>query len=800
MTPRVESAANLSERGYVVPQPATGVPGVLDGWVNWDPFERTPELQWPSSVAVFSRMDNEDSRVTSLLEAISLPICGTEWRIDPNGAPDDVVKFVSLNFDVPIVGTDATEADTETEDRFCWSEHLEEVAAPTLQFGHCVDYETEVLTQRGWMNGRELRSGDQVMTLNPETGLGEWQSCETVHHWSGSHAVRRLEGRSHSSVTTLNHKWITRDYHSKKLRFRTSAELNTNDRIIRAAPTANLPTEPKWSDAFVELVAWYWTEGQEMQGGGVGIWQSEAVNSWHCQRIREVLTSLFGPPQQSLRHLRGGWREETRLGGIVKKPITYWYISKSCAEELRRVAPEKVVGGEFISQLTAAQLRLFIETSIDADGHYGRGGARYLAQKDHPRRLDAYEMACSLLGIPWTRSTGGVNNPCTRTGKQLEVRPVANAQRTQRGRNTTDTLDVITDGVWCPQVPNRTWLARRRGTVYFTGNSVFEQVYRRNPDDGMFWIRKLAPRPQWTISKFNVAQDGGLVSITQMPPASTGRVLYGVVPLEIPINRLVVYTHKKKPGQWMGRSILRSAYKHWMLKDELMRIEAATARRNGMGLPVGTAGTNDSKEIKEMRDLAMSARAGMNAGAGLGKDQKLELLGVQGNLPEMRRAIEYHDKQIALSGLAHFLNLGDKGGSYALASVQEGPFVQSVQAKAKTYCRIANRHIVRDLVDINFGRGVRAPRLVFAEIGSRQEATAQALKLLVDAGLLSPDVLVERTLRQSLGLPPRDPKDEAADEASKNDAAASENDGAAPPPAADAEDAPVAAAKQGRLW
>lgn len=466
MTPRVESAANLSERGYVVPQPATGVPGVLDGWVNWDPFERTPELQWPSSVAVFSRMDNEDSRVTSLLEAISLPICGTEWRIDPNGAPDDVVKFVSLNFDVPIVGTDATEADTETEDRFCWSEHLEEVAAPTLQFGH----------------------------------------------------------------------------------------------------------------------------------------------------------------------------------------------------------------------------------------------------------------------------------------------------------------------------------------------SVFEQVYRRNPDDGMFWIRKLAPRPQWTISKFNVAQDGGLVSITQMPPASTGRVLYGVVPLEIPINRLVVYTHKKKPGQWMGRSILRSAYKHWMLKDELMRIEAATARRNGMGLPVGTAGTNDPKEIKEMRDLAMSARAGMNAGAGLGKDQKLELLGVQGNLPEMRRAIEYHDKQIALSGLAHFLNLGDKGGSYALASVQEGPFVQSVQAKAKTYCRIANRHIVRDLVDINFGRGVRAPRLVFAEIGSRQEATAQALKLLVDAGLLSPDVLVERTLRQSLGLPPRDPKDEAADEASAEDDAPVPEGAATPPAAADAEEPPVAAAKQGRLW
>lgn len=753
-TARVKTAAPVGEAGYVT--------AASDGWINWDPFEKVPSLQWPQCVSAFLEMDNDDSRVSSLLEAISLPIRSTAWRIDPNGAPPEVVQFVSRNLGVPVVGEDTVDNAGRSRGRFSWSEHLRLIAAPVPQFGHCVDYETEVLTQRGWITGHELRVGDQVMTLNPETGLGEWQPCEAVHRWAGAHEVRRLEGRSHSSVTTLNHKWITRDYDSKRLRFRTTAKLNTNDRIIRAAPTANLPAEPKWSDAFVELVAWYYTEGQELPGGGVAIWQSQAVNRAHCQRIRAAMTAMFGPAQQSLRHRRGGWREETRIGGVSRKPVTYWYVSRPSAEELRRVAPRKVVAGEFIAELTAAQLRLFVETSIDADGCRSRGAAQ-LAQKD-PQRLDAFEMACSLLGIPWTRSTARNHNPCTRTGEQLEVRPVANARRTVRGRNTTDTLGVV-EGVWCPQVPNRTWLARRRGTVYFTGNSVFEQVYRRDGD--RLVLRKLGPRPQWTIQNFNVAPDGGLDSITQLAPASPRREPAGIQRLgasptwsDISINRLVVYTRNMRPGHWYGRSILRPSYKHWLLKNELMRIEVAVARRNGMGVPVGTASRpDDPAEVEAMRKIAAGFRGGLHSGVGLAQGQTLALLGVQGNLPDIRLAIDYHDKGIALGGLAHFLNL-DKGGSFALAQVQERPFVQALNTAAGDYRDTAQQHVVEDLVDVNFGTEVRVPLLVFEKIGSHQDATAQALKLLVDAGLLAPDLRIERALRQALDLPAKPDEDD----------------------------------------
>lgn len=286
------------------------------------------------------------------------------------------------------------------------------------------------------------------------------------------------------------------------------------------------------------------------------------------------------------------------------------------------------------------------------------------------------------------------------------------------------------------------------------GHAVMEQVYEFR--DGRFHLSKLAPRPQFTIRSWGVARDGGLDWIEQYVPAGADSA--GTAQ-RIDISRLVVYRNDPEPGVWIGQSLLRSGYKNWLLKDELMRIEAAAARRNGIGVPVATANENDSRDPKKMKNyesIATRFRGGMSAGAALPNGAKLEILGVQGNLPDLRQAIEYHDKQIALAGLAHFLNL-DKGGSYALASVQADTFVQSVQAIAEGVTDITNRHVVADLVDANFSIDAGCPLVVADEIGSRQDATAAALNLLIQAGLLDADPALKAFIRQNLGAPPIDP-------------------------------------------
>jgi len=302
------------------------------------------------------------------------------------------------------------------------------------------------------------------------------------------------------------------------------------------------------------------------------------------------------------------------------------------------------------------------------------------------------------------------------------------------------------------------------------GHSVFETVYR--VEGGRVHLARLSPRPQSTIAWWNVARDGGLVSVEQWPaglytapgvsvavPSSGGRAA-------IPAERLLVYVRDPDPGVWQGNSILRPAYKNYVLKDELLRIEAAAARRHGIGVPAAWAPpeeSHDPEAVAAYQRAASAYQGGSSAGIGLPAEARFEILGPTGAPMDPRRAIEYHDHQMALVALAHFLNLDGKGGSYALASVQQDTFTHAVGAVADHIRETAQMHVVDDLVDWNYGPDEPSPQLVFDAIGARQDATSMALQQLVGAGLLTPDRRLESFVRQITGLPAAEPDTDEPD-------------------------------------
>lgn len=284
------------------------------------------------------------------------------------------------------------------------------------------------------------------------------------------------------------------------------------------------------------------------------------------------------------------------------------------------------------------------------------------------------------------------------------------------------------------------------------GHAMFEQEARID-NQGRARLKRLGYRPARTLSGFNVAADGGLISIHQWGHIDTAG------PVEIPVNRLVAYVYEREGGNWAGNSLLRPAYKNWLLKDRLLRVNTMTVERNGLGIPVYTAAADEANLVAG-EALARSVRAGVDAGAALPNGATLRLAGVDGTLPDALPSIRYHDEQIARAVLAHFLNLGTQTGSWALGSVMSDFFTLSLQALAQQIADTATQHVVEDMVDWNWGTPDSpepAPRIVFEEIGSQQAATAQALKFLVDAGLLVPDESTEEAARQRFGLPPKDP-------------------------------------------
>lgn len=275
------------------------------------------------------------------------------------------------------------------------------------------------------------------------------------------------------------------------------------------------------------------------------------------------------------------------------------------------------------------------------------------------------------------------------------------------------------------------------------GHMFFEQVVRID-DQGSVRLRKLGPRMPRTLTAVNVAPDGGLTSIEQ----SVG----GAGSVTIPVDRLVAYVHAREGGNWLGASILRPAYKHWILKDRLLRVQAQTIERNGMGVPL-YKGAPGEESLTDGLTMATEWRGGNNAGAAVPYQADMLLRGVEGQLPDADKPIRYHDEQIARAVLAHFLNLGTETGSWALGTTFADFFILSLQSLAEQIADVTTQHVIEDLVTWNWGDDEPAPKLVFDEIGSRSAATAEALKALVDAGIIFPDRVLEEMVRQMFGLP-----------------------------------------------
>lgn len=272
----------------------------------------------------------------------------------------------------------------------------------------CVDDQTEMMTSRGWRRYDELSVGDTVLTLNHDTGLAEWQPLEAVNVFpSEDRLVLSMEGQFHSSLTSSEHRWPVVQTKTGARLWKVSETLLTTDRIQTVAPVANLPTEPKYEDAFVELVAWVWTDG------------------------------------------------------------------------------DKVVDPSFIASLTLSQLHLFIDRSVDADGHRGR--VEGFSQRS-VERVRIFEMACALAGV----RTNTTERPETRPGRksglvQYQVGVLRRSSPYTSPMSTKNRPECRTrvewvhhKGIlWCPTTPNGTWLARRRGTVWYTGNCADSVGYDR---------------------------------------------------------------------------------------------------------------------------------------------------------------------------------------------------------------------------------------------------------------------------------------------------------------------------------
>ncbi len=335
----------------------------------------------------------------------------------------------------------------------------------------CVSDDTEVLTRdRGWVLHGDLHIGDFIRTLNHSSGVAEWGPVLDIYRADvAGEPMVLIEGARHSSLTTPNHRWPSVRGRRGERTWTTSEALDGSDSLVVAAPSGDVPVEAKWSDALVEVAAWLWTEGHVRFRPGrrspqVTIWQSAKVNADNVARIRSALTVLFGA---SGPHGHGsavnpvpGWHEAIRPD---RPEMVEFRLNSAAADVVVGLFSDparKVLDLGFIRDLTAAQLALFIDTSVRADGTVLPSGTIQLAQADADR-LAPLELAAVLSGF----STNVYGIPGGMTMLSISRKTLFPLTR-KRVEET-----VYTGTVWCPVTPNRTWLARRNGKAFYTGNT-----------------------------------------------------------------------------------------------------------------------------------------------------------------------------------------------------------------------------------------------------------------------------------------------------------------------------------------
>ena len=266
-------------------------------------------------------------------------------------------------------------------------------------------------------------------------------------------------------------------------------------------------------------------------------------------------------------------------------------------------------------------------------------------------------------------------------------------------------------------------------------------------------LRKLAPRPTPTIAEIKYDDNGGPKSVMHQAVREDGKPEL----VEIPIEKLIVFTNNRKGGNLEGKSLLRTAYRSWFFKINLYNIDGIQKERHGMGFPTIELkpGYKDTEKDAAL-ELVRNIRTNEHGGAVLPPGWILKFLELPGQPVDVMRSIEHHDGQIMLNTMTQFLLLGleGSGGGRATSGAQQDMYNKSLRYVANVICDSFNLYCIPYLVGYNFATD-KFPQLRVRNIGETKDLQqwASGIANLSAQELITPDIETEQWVRTIIDAP-----------------------------------------------
>lgn len=355
--------------------------------------------------------------------------------------------------------------------------------SPFITF--CLSEDTEILTNNGWKAYGDINNNDITLGYDVNTKELFWQPIEKINVFNYFGDMYHIKSRSLDILMTPEHRNVVeRNYYrgprknQKKIPYETIIEaqdLKPEDCIIVAGKYSGAPKEKTISDDIVRLVGWLVTDGFIVsQGNEFKIGQTNPKGQIEIEKLRVRL---------GINNYNVQKRQFKNGTGIDK---TYYIPAYIRNKVVIHVDKNKCLTVKFLRKLTKRQLHILYNTMMLADGHDPKNKrVNPVFTQNNNQTAHNFQILCVMLGkqCGWSKKSDS-------NGLSLTI---TKGRKRQIKRNIP-TIKQYNGIVWCPTTESGTWIARRNGKVFITGNS-----YKAIPR-----FSETAVKRPWKIIKYGL--------------------------------------------------------------------------------------------------------------------------------------------------------------------------------------------------------------------------------------------------------------------------------------------------------
>lgn len=355
--------------------------------------------------------------------------------------------------------------------------------------GGCLDDETEILTDRGWLGRTEIEDDDRVAGYDRETGEISWQPILHRHDRPLEAGERMYEVKSRCL----------------------DLRITGNHRLLGQRRTMDKANRPRWPDGFqlrrVDEIAPEWSRfripisGQQSASGVdlsddelrfLGWWITDGTKAGK----REQVSITQADHQPHIRDLRAcldacgfDYIERPHVSKTLSgtRPATQFSIPKGTCKSRPRRGWWKYRDyldkdlSPLLEAMDARQFRVFLEAVHLGDGAKDRNPGSYRICSGNRTFVDRLQSLavrrgykCNVYGSTKFTIDMQDTNRATVHGSRIKTNQAA----------LRISASVVGERVWCVANPLETIVVRRRGKVAIIGNSYWRHG---SPNEDREW-------------------------------------------------------------------------------------------------------------------------------------------------------------------------------------------------------------------------------------------------------------------------------------------------------------------------